>query len=637
MTELICVIINSNDILKFCHFMATTDNFFYTKTYSSKGNLLFVFNYISFEKLGLKKKEFSFYEKKIPRTDLKYTLFDTTNLDDFIKINKYRYLKGCNEINDFPKFFYKKPIHEKIIDDIIDGKKLINEDIVSKITISKISVKFIYDSKICEWYYIDENNRYVLDSMENLNLIKIISTEMPKYFKTYIGPKIKDHEQKLKDYSDCLKDADNVIAVNYYKGLINGEKKIIKNLIQVKNDLTTFCQKITNIKKIIEMMKVALIDHTLSDKIDNVNDKLLGFNNGVYDFENDVFRKPLISEYISKTTKYDYEKADKNDKKYLLKLLGETLKDENELKYVLRTIALCLVAHVLDECFYIWIGSGRNGKGFWRDLIALTFGEYYDFMKPNYLTGKILSNHDEEAYDKKGIRICILSEPIVNTKTGQVDADISFLKQIAGLDEQRARAPYGKKCIKYKPKYKLIIQTNNYINFPGNDDGITKKIRNVVFPYSFKKVDEIDKSDTMQKECNESIKDLIKQNKYILAFLSILIDEYNELRKKDFKLDTPSEFIEIQKDYVAENDPVQDFIDNHLIRTEEDTDFVQSSEMYNHFKWCMHEKANGISSVMFKEIMTRKKILWKRTSTMRVYYNIKLKDTDNKKDGDENL
>lgn len=56
MTNLICIIIDSKDVLKLFNFMKTTDNFFYTKTYSLKGRLLFVFNYISLEKLGLKKR-----------------------------------------------------------------------------------------------------------------------------------------------------------------------------------------------------------------------------------------------------------------------------------------------------------------------------------------------------------------------------------------------------------------------------------------------------------------------------------------------------------------------------------------------------------------------------------------------------
>lgn len=274
------------------------------------------------------------------------------------------------------------------------------------------------------------------------------------------------------------------------------------------------------------------------------------------------------------------------------------------------------------------MGNDQYGKSLLRDLISYVFGEYYDFMKPNYLTAKNLSNHDEELYDKKGIRICILSNPIVNAKTGKVDANISFLKQITSLDDQRIRAPYGVRSLIYKPKYKFIIQTNNYINFPDNDHDITKKIRNITFPYSFRKEDEINVNDPMQKPCDEGLKELIKQKKYILAFLSILIDEYNDLRSKNFKLDTPIEFTEMKNDYMAENDPVQDFIDNYLIKTKSEKDFIKSSDMYEYFKKQMMEKSNGISIVTFKEIMTRKKILWKRTNNSRIYYNVKLKQVN---------
>ena len=623
-TKFICVLILLKDFYKFASYVLKNEIGYYTKTYYYNGDLFFIHKYID---LDYDKKQIC-YDEKIPGTDINYKVFyfSKKEIKNFIQSNKYKYLKGCDKINELPEFFYEKPKSEKIINDIIKNKKYINEKTICKIILNVLSIKFIYDSKTCEWYYIDKNNRYIIESRENLYLIKLISSEIPKYFKKIINPKIDKLQDDLDSLYTKIKDSDNTEEVQYLKSQTSKLRKKIKNINKIKIQLINFCERITSINKSIEMLKTSMCDHLLSDKIDNVNDKLLGFNNGVYDFENGIFRKPRIDEYISKTTKYDYEEADQESKDYISKLIDSMFKNKEESKYVIGSIALCLACHVSDECFYIWIGGGRNGKGLLKELIIHTFGEYYSFMKSNYLTGRILSSHDEELYYKKGVRICILSEPIVNSKTGEVDADMSFLKQVAGLDEFRARTPYGVKSLEFKGKFKLIIQTNNYIKFPGTDTSIITKFSNIVFPYSFIKEEDRNKDDPMQKKCEEGLKELIKEKKYVLAFLSILIDEYKYLKNNGFKLKIPKDFTDTKMDYMAECDPIQDFIDKYLIKTETFGDCVSSSLLFQHFKIHMADKSNGISNMTFKDTMIRKKILWKKHAKARCFHYIKLKD-----------
>jgi hypothetical protein len=253
--------------------------------------------------------------------------------------NDYVFGFGTEKINYDDIISYKKSINEEKInyDDIISYKKSINEETISQIIIARLSVKFIYDPKVCEWYHIDKNNRYVLESRENLYLVKLISKEMPKFFKNYIDLQINNFQYKIKDAYNCLKDAKTNKERDYFQSQINNLQGKIKNINDSKIKLINFCQKINNIKKSIEMMKASLSDNMLSDKIDNVNDKLLGFNNGVYDFENNVFRKPRIDEYISKTTRYNYEEANEQDKKFLLNLFDKLFKTKQESKYVIGT------------------------------------------------------------------------------------------------------------------------------------------------------------------------------------------------------------------------------------------------------------------------------------------------------------
>jgi putative DNA primase/helicase len=593
-----------------------------TKIYFGKGSLLYIYEYnYDVDLLNLKKNSNLMPSFRIPGTEIKFYVIKD-NIESFINTNKFKI--GCPiDPIKFPENIFLGNPFVILLKEIIDDKKLVSDINLAILTKHKIGNKYFYDPKIKSWYFLNDNNRYILLHQEALMLKNTIMQDIPESIEEYFKIILEEKNKNKNDIVNLMSDTTDKKEIGYLTTKLNNINKNIKYITELKNSLISKFENSTSASKIVESLKNIYYDNDFSDKIDNINDKLLGFNNGVYDFENNVFRKPSPDEYISKSVGYDYEISSDKDKKEIISIISELFEDEEQLNYVLGSIALCLACEISDESFYIWIGSGRNGKGFLRDLIMAVFGEYFSFMSTKYFTGKIISNHDDEIFEKKGCRICILSEPIVNSRTGEVDADISFLKSLAGLDPQKGRAPYGKEPIKYKPKYKLFIQTNNYIKFPGSDEGITIKIRNVIFPYSFKKDDEYDPDNEYHKKANDNIKKITKNKKYVLAFLNVLIDMYNELKGNEFKLKIPQKFNEIKKDYIAENDPVEDFINNYLIKTNNENDFIKSSDVYMKFKQVMGDESNGISSRMFKEIMVRKGIQWKRTAKLRVFYKIK--------------
>jgi hypothetical protein len=110
--------------------------------------------------------------------------------------------------------------------------------------------------------------------------------------------------------------------------------------------------------------------------------------------------------------------------------------------------------------------------------------------------------------------------------------------------------------------------------------------------------------------------------------MHILIEEYALLRERQFKLKIPNDFAEIRKEYIEDNDPIQQFITDHLIKTNNDTDIIKSSDMFDRFKKEMGEKAYGISSIIFKDIMVNKQIPWKKTSAARIFYRIKFQQEE---------
>jgi hypothetical protein len=109
---------------------------------------------------------------------------------------------------------------------------------------------------------------------------------------------------------------------------------------------------------------------------------LLGFNNGVYDLSNDEFRDYTFTDYITMTTKYDYEIPDYS--------IPETQSLKEELSTLLETIHpdpdtrllyLQVLASGLDgrayQKLFLFNGQGGNGKGLTGALMDKVLGEYY--------------------------------------------------------------------------------------------------------------------------------------------------------------------------------------------------------------------------------------------------------------------
>ena len=89
---------------------------------------------------------------------------------------------------------------------------------------------------------------------------------------------------------------------------------------KLSTEAATYCGvayklKNTTQKIILTECKHMFYDNNLLNKLDT-NPMLLCFTNGVYDFENDEFRKGLPEDYISLSTNIPYVKVDSSNPKH---------------------------------------------------------------------------------------------------------------------------------------------------------------------------------------------------------------------------------------------------------------------------------------------------------------------------------
>lgn len=353
------------------------------------------------------------------------------------------------------------------------------------------------------------------------------------------------------------------------------------------------------------------------ESFDNVNNYILAFSNGVFDLKTSEFRNAKPEELVTCTTGYMYSEPKQQFIDEINELLISIMPNLDDRTYLFKTIALGLIGDNLLEEYYIWVGSGSNGKGLLRDMISNTLGEYFDNMEIEYLEK---TKHQSSANSadpimarKKNSRIVISTEP-----DGEVILKCARLKQISGRDPVQVRDLY-KSSFNFVPKFKLIIQTNKEVGVDGSDSAIVRRVRFILFPNKFVDIPIVPN----ERKIDRTAKERIRGEEYRLAFFRILLDHYfNFVENDGNKLEMSERIKKDTMNYLYNNDPVQQFIDDRIEKTDNVHDTISSSTMYEYFK-ADYGGDNVMSMQSFKNTMTTKGFVHKKTKKCNVYQCVK--------------
>jgi phage/plasmid-associated DNA primase len=169
---------------------------------------------------------------------------------------------------------------------------------------------------------------------------------------------------------------------------------------------------------IITECKGVFLDRTgkFEENLDS-QPNLLGFNNGVYDLDNGVFRKGKPEDMLTLSTNYDYvESVDPIKMQKWRDVLNSAFPNTEVARYFVDVMALSLSGRVQHETFYIHTGSGGNCKGVLGNLMELVFGSYFIKLASTMLTiaKQTRSGPEPELANTKGKRLAVATEPNEN-------------------------------------------------------------------------------------------------------------------------------------------------------------------------------------------------------------------------------
>ena len=397
----------------------------------------------------------------------------------------------------------------------------------------------------------------------------------------------------------------------------------------------------------------------------DTDNNLIGFENGIYDLKNNLFREGRPEDYITLTTKITLPingppKPSEDSEKYrrrsipdssisldqlnprvqemenyqalmddMRAFLSQIIPDSEIRDYALRFVSTCLSGENREESFNIWTGSGGNGKSKFVELIQLALGEYACNLPVSLLTQKRKASGaaSPEMARTRGKRFVFMQEPDVNEVL-----NVGEMKEITGNDRIQARGLY-KEPFEFVPQFKLLLMCNQLPKIPSNDDGTWRRLKATPFVSRFVKEDKVDIKlnyhpiDTQLKK---------KLPFWIIPFMMVLFEEWRVYDKHGISV--PRAVTSKTSDYRNSNDLVGKWISTFC---EEEDNIVEGiseyapchgDDLWSEFdEWCKNvlEEKNYPSKTEFFGSL----VAWQEKS--KYGWNCGKKLTDNKVNGSD--
>ena len=162
------------------------------------------------------------------------------------------------------------------------------------------------------------------------------------------------------------------------------------------------------------------------------------------------------------------------------KFLNDVFEEDSELiEFVQRAIGYSLTGSTAEQCLFIMIGDGANGKSTFINVMNKLLGSYGTTAASQTLIANGGASVGDDLVDLIGARLITVSE----TEEGQSLAEAK-IKQMTGGDTLKGRPLYGN-WVQFSIIGKLWLATNNLPQINNTDHGIWRRIKAIPFNRTF--------------------------------------------------------------------------------------------------------------------------------------------------------
>jgi P4 family phage/plasmid primase-like protien len=360
--------------------------------------------------------------------------------------------------------------------------------------------------------------------------------------------------------------------------------KLVDELIDIKKKYT----KYQYLKNVVSFFKVSITDKDFTIKLDRtLNDHLPIRNNKIINLRDGTVRYRTQEDYF--TYFCDVEPTEEKSPLFNDFISQIMCNNKENIEYLQKILGYCISGETSSQCFYLFYGTGSNGKSLLLKLLQKILNTAYKTSSK-----KIFINSGKDAgaelVDIKNARLLTFSE---TKKNDNLNDDI--IKSISGNDQLTARGLYSNP-ISFNLICKLILCTNYKPNFDGTDKAMVRRLKYIGFLASF--VDE--PTQVNQYKINRDLENKLLEKKYIDEFFTFCLEGaikwYNEP-----KFNPPKEIKEETDNYILSQNSVEKWFLERVEKT--------NPEILNKYKkLCKSEEIDEKDFNEYKKYCIKNKI-----------------------------
>ena len=197
---------------------------------------------------------------------------------------------------------------------------------------------------------------------------------------------------------------------------------------------------------------------------------------GVIDLRTGEIKPHDPAHYFTKITPVDY--SSHADCPRWLSFLDEIFGGDKDLiRYIQKALGYSLTGSTAEQCIFFLLGSGKNGKSTFLDVVRDVYGDYAANIQPETIMVRKNAGSaiNSDIARLKGARFVTSAEPDEAARLNE-----GLVKQLTGGDAVTARKLYAEE-FEFKPEFKLWMATNHKPIIRGTDTGIWRRIHIIPF------------------------------------------------------------------------------------------------------------------------------------------------------------
>jgi len=208
------------------------------------------------------------------------------------------------------------------------------------------------------------------------------------------------------------------------------------------------------------------------------NKYLLNVANGTLDLRTFTLRPHGREDMLTKIIPVPYNPEAKCPR--WLQFLGEIFPDQPDtIDFLQRSLGYTLTGSIEEQCFWLLIGVGKNGKSVFLSTMHHVMGDYAASTSFNTFTvqnGRVSPiNPRDGLASLEGARFVRASESDEGKQVSE-----SLLKALTGGEQVRTARMYADDYV-YDPTFKIWLSTNHEPTIKGTDEAIWRRIHRVNF------------------------------------------------------------------------------------------------------------------------------------------------------------